>query len=120
MSDVVYRHTPDMGEISGFGGSYEKGCQDMLEAGVKWVVAHDSAELRASEFKGVYGLLMTESDDAKELSELVVEVTGGECSGAMHHAVMSRLMWIAEHGWSEYVEEVREGVAKRQEEPDHD
>ena len=119
MSDVVYRHTPDMGEISGFGGSYEKVCQDMLEAGVKWVVAHDSADLRASELKNVTGLLTPESDDAKELSELVVEVTGGECSGAMHHAVMGRLMWISEHGWSKYVEEVGEGVAKRQEDTTH-
>ena len=35
-----YRHTEDMGEISGFGGGYEKLCQDMLNAGVRILNRH--------------------------------------------------------------------------------
>jgi hypothetical protein len=29
-----------MGQISGFGGGYEAACQDMLNAGVNWLVAN--------------------------------------------------------------------------------
>jgi hypothetical protein len=29
--------TPDMGEISGFGGSYEDGCRAMVKAGVEYI-----------------------------------------------------------------------------------
>jgi hypothetical protein len=107
-NEVVYRHTPDMGEISGFGGEYEACCQDMLEAGVKWIMAHpERGELTASGYKGVYGIFNAESEDAKALEKVIVEASKGELTGAMHHAVMNRLFYISKNGWDKYCEALR-------------
>ena len=38
-----YEFTPMMGEISGFGGSYEAGCRAMLKAAVEWLDAEKAA-----------------------------------------------------------------------------
>ena len=127
-SQVVYRHTPEMGEISGFGGGYETICQDMLEAGVKWIMERRPDDLQGGglalkhemgtviEF---YGLFEENSEQAKELGRVVVNASeerwGKEyvCTGAMHHAVMARLFKIAEHGWGWYVDEVTKHHAER-------
>lgn len=107
------RHTPDMGEISGFGGGYEKCCQDMLEAGVKWLDEHPDCDLKLSHYKNIYGLLNEESADAKALGEVVIDASReapgkpAEATGAMHHTVMSRLFFIRTHGWDKYCAELR-------------
>ena len=107
---TTYRHTSDMPEISGFGGGYEKDCQDMLEAGVKWLTSNvERRELSASGLKGVYGIFEPDSEDAKALSAAVISAVE-DCSGAQHHSVMARLFWIARNGWDKYVEEVRKQV----------
>lgn len=104
--EITYRHTPEMGEISGFGGGYEALCQDMLEAGVKWLVKHpQNHKLEGQTIKNVYGIFDATSDDAKAL-EAAVLAAGDGCTGAMHHAVMSRLFWIAKHYWAAYCAEV--------------
>lgn len=104
---ITYRHTPDMGEISGFGGGYEACCQDMLEAGMRFLEGRASVDLRMTTFNNVYGVLIPDSDDAKALEEAVVQGSKGNATGAMHHAVMSRLGWIAAHSWDEYCAELR-------------
>lgn len=108
----MYRHTEDMGEISGFGGGYEQGCQDMLEAGCKWLEHNKSAKLEAHSYSNVYGLLIPDSDDAKELEKVVLAACEG-CSGAMHYAVMSRLFYIAKNGWDRYCQELRAKFVER-------
>lgn len=108
----MFRHTEDMGEISGFGGGYEQACQDMLEAGCKWIEANKSAKLEGHSYRGVYGLMVADSDDAKAM-EAAVMAACEDCSGAMHHAVMSRLFYIAKNGWDKYCEEVRSKVAEK-------
>ena len=35
-----YTFTPDMNEISGFGGDYEACCRRMLSAALEWLDAH--------------------------------------------------------------------------------
>ena len=95
-----------MGEISGFGGGYESACQDMLEAGVKWLDEHKKADLKMYGFKNVYGILISDSDDAKALEEVITKACDG-CSGAMHQAVMTLLAFIAKNGWEKYCEELR-------------
>lgn len=108
MSEIIYRHTPDMGEISGFGNGYEECCQDMLEAGVKWLVANkDRRELNAHGFKGVYGIFIADSEDAKALEKAILDAAKGEATGAMHHTVMQRCFVIAKNGWDWYCEELR-------------
>lgn len=102
-----YRHTPDMGEISGFGGGYEACCQDMLEVGVKWLNEHANPDLHAHGLQNVYGIFIEDSDDAKALGKTVIDASRGESTGAMHHAVMSRLFYIAKNGWQSYCDELR-------------
>lgn len=103
---TTYRHTEDMGEISGFGGGYETCCQDMLEAGMKWLSKHPKAILEGRVFQNIYGLLKADSPDAKQLEAVVLRAANGEATGAMHHAVMSRLFWISENGWDAYCSEL--------------
>lgn len=106
---MTYRHTPEMGEISGFGGDYEKTCQDMLEAGVIWLDAHQKPDLKGHGYQDVYGIMITDSDDAKALEKAIMApptVTQYGATGAMHQAVMSRLFWIAKNGWDAYCAEL--------------
>ena len=106
-----YRHTLDMGEISGFGGGYEACCQDMLEAGVVWLDRNKQKghepNLQGHSFKNIYGIMIADSDDAKAMEKTVLEAAKGEATGAMHHAVMSRLFYIAKNGWDSYCVELR-------------
>jgi hypothetical protein len=103
-----FRHTADMGEISGFGGGYEACCQDMLEAGVLWLNANpQKRDLSAHGLQNVYGIFIPDSDDAKAIEKAIIDASKGEATGAMHHAVMSRLFYIAKNGWDSYCEELR-------------
>lgn len=103
----IYRHTDDMGEISGFGGEYEKCCQDMLEAGVNWLISKTNPDFQVLESHRIYGIVKLEGADAQELDDVVLKASGGEATGAMHHTVMSRLAYIAKNGWDRYCEELR-------------
>ncbi len=108
---MEYRHTTDMGEISGFGGDYETCCQDMLNAGVQWLQDNKNAKLEGHTFKNVYGVFVPDSQDAQELDRIVLDAAKGEATGAMHHAVMSRLLFIAQNGWEKYCEELKKDEA---------
>lgn len=108
----MFRHTEAMGEISGFGGGYEDCCQDMLEVGVLWLNTHKQPDLKGSSIENVYGIFNAESDDAKAMEKVVLAAAKGEATGAMHHAVMSRLFFIAQNGWEKYVTELVEHETK--------
>jgi hypothetical protein len=56
-----------MGEISGFGGDYEKLCRDMVLRGVQWLEAHPEAKPDFSECKGVFGIIEDGNADATTL-----------------------------------------------------
>jgi hypothetical protein len=102
----TYVHTPEMGEISGFGGGYEAICQKMLDAGVRYLL-HDRPDLDPR-FRGnsaIFGVILEDNDAAKALSKVVIDASGGDCTGAMHHAVVSRCLWIKRNGWDAYVQE---------------
>ena len=107
MSKLTYKHTRDMGEISGFGGAYEATCQQMLNNGVKWLEAHKSADIKVLENPRIYGIVQLGSAETEELDKAVM--TGiDDATGAMHHTVMSRLAFIAKNGWDAYCSELRE------------
>lgn len=101
---TVYRHTPEMGEISGFGGEYEQACQDMLEAGVKWLLAQPTqpVDIQYRGFAGVFGLCASHNENAEELDKAILSVVS-DSSTMMHHAVIGRLMYINKNGWDSYV-----------------
>jgi hypothetical protein len=98
-------HTDEMGEISGFGGGYEECCREMLQAGVKWLDEHPQADPKFRAYSGVYGLVMEDNPDGKQLTGVVIKAAKGEATGAMHHAVIARLIFIKKAGWEEYVKQ---------------
>ena len=109
---MTYTHTPDMGEISGFGGGYEAACLAMLDAGVRWLDANPNADPQFRGFKNVYGVILEDNADAKALSDAVLAGSGGDCTGAMHQAVVTRVLHIKSVGWEKYCIECREYEAK--------
>lgn len=107
MTETTYRHTEKMGEISGFGGEYETACQDMLEVGVEWIVNNPDLKdkLKGVTYENIYGIFTPESEETKALEKVILNAVD-DCTGAMHQAVMTRLMYIAANGWDSYVEEL--------------
>lgn len=98
-----YKWQEGMDEISGFGGGYEKTCQAMLDAGLQWFDENPSADPHFKGYEGVYGILSEDNDDANALSEAALKAANGDCTGAMHHAVMIHSLWIKKNGWEAYV-----------------
>jgi hypothetical protein len=101
-----YVFTSDMGEISGFGGGYEQTCRNMLAAGLEWLDEHPDADPKFQGMKGVFGVIFDDNEDAKALSDAVVEGADGDCTGAMHQAVVGSCLWIKENGWDAYCAEM--------------
>lgn len=112
-----YEFTEGMGEISGFGGSYEKGCRQMLKAGLDHLDQHPELDPKFKGYKNIYGVIKSDNDDAKELSKIVCAALDPNegVTGAMHQAVIETIMWIRDKGWDAYVEV----MSKRSEEGDH-
>ena len=128
MTKPNYRHTPAMGPISqDLGSRYEKQLQDLLHAGVSWLMAKlergDEVELEVAypllEIDGsavdCFGVFTPRSDDAKELDQLLREA--GPSTFTQRQNVTQRVAWIRAIGWEEHVREatryaaeVREGI----------
>lgn len=99
--------TDKMGEISGFGGTYEEGCRTMLLAGLEWWDKHKCGqEVKFSSFQGVYGLINEETEAAKELTDYMNNAINKEATGAMMQACVNHLFFIVKNGWDKYVEEM--------------
>jgi hypothetical protein len=108
MTDQVWKHTPDMGEISGFGGSYEAACQQMLHQGVEYLIhlGEREPDFDVNTYPGIFGIAELTGSDAEGLDAAVCADV--DPSGAMHHAVVLRLRFIAKNGWNSYCQELRE------------
>jgi hypothetical protein len=127
--------TPDMGEISGFGGSYEAACRAMVKAGVEYWDAQDAAFERGERdtkfdphykgFKNVMGLCIDDNPDAKALDEAIMNATipaangwservGDGATGAMHQAAVNHIMAFRRMGADEYVRTLREREQKEE------
>lgn len=109
---VLQRHskyifTDDMGGISGFGGGYEQTCRNMLAAGLDWLDEHPNTEPKFCGFKGIYGIIKEDNEDAEVLSEAVVTAADDDCTGAMYQAVISSCLFIRKHSWEHYCEKMR-------------
>ena len=110
-------------DISGFGKntSYEKGCQDMLQAGYEWLVKHrgesmnsekqkivnklTDTQLKVATYSNIYGVLEPKSYSAKALSKAICIIHPG-CTGAMHQAVFGHLLYINTNGIDMWKKEV--------------
>ena len=118
MTEQAYEFTPEMGEISGFGGGYEAGCRAMLKAGLEfWDAQPPEFDPHYQYARGVFGLCMGDNEDAKRLDAAIMaaplvidgrETTVGKygATGAMHHAVVQHILFIRREGWERYVEEM--------------
>ena len=102
-----YQWLPGMGEISGLGGEYEQACRDMMISGLRWWDQHPLANPIYSKMEGVYGIIHEENDDAKQLTKAAVSACG-DCTGAMHQAVIEHIMVIRANGWDWYVRAMSE------------
>lgn len=110
----------DMGEISGFGGGYEAVCRAMVLAGIAWIDEHPDADPCFRGNKNIFGLILEDSDDAKELTaammdapvvlneRLIQEHVRDDCTGAMHHAAVNHVLAYKRLGWDRYCQELRE------------
>jgi len=99
------KFTKEMGEISGFGGSYEATCRKMLLNAVKYFEEHPDCNPIFKGFEGVYGLMMADNEDAKALNEAIMEGID-DATGMMHEAVVISALYIKKHGWDKYVDEM--------------
>lgn len=98
-------------QISGFGGAYERACRAMVAAGCKWWSDHPEAEPKFSGFKGIYGIVTEDNEDAKALTAAIVAPTNGDCSGAMHQASVSHVMaWASKfkRDWAAYQDHMKD------------
>jgi len=102
----MYEFTSEMREISGFGGSYEQACRNKLKAGLEWLDNNLDAKPEFHGFKNIYGVIKDDNDSAKKLSEIVVNASGNDCTGVMHQAVITNILWIRKNGWDAYVKEM--------------
>jgi len=91
-----------MREISGFGGSYEQTCRNMVIAGMEWWDNNPSASVEWKEYKNIYGMTFNESDDCKSLQDAMSEASGNDCTGAMMQATLSHVLYAHKNGWIDY------------------
>ena len=98
----TFRHTPAMGEISGFGGRYEDCCQDMLEAGVRWLQENPDAEVDFQEVDGQIRPIGEEGHGWK--LETAVFASATDWTWSMHQGVMLRLSFVNSNGWEAYLQ----------------
>lgn len=100
---TTFVFTDEMSEISGFGldTGYEKACRAMVVAGIEWLTAHPDADPKFHGFKGVYGYIVEDNDDAKALTQAVLKACP-DCSGAMMQAVINHVFYARKNGVEAY------------------
>lgn len=111
--------TEDMGEISGFGGSYEGACRVMVLAGLDWLDGHDGEAPDFSQYENITGFINEENNAAAKLVAHMVDAaeeygkkTGaGGVTGAMVQFTVNHVMFAHRNGWDHYCE-IRRKAAK--------
>jgi hypothetical protein len=98
----------EMNEISGFGDGYEETCRKMLSAGMEWLNAHPNADPQFLLSPSIYGIIKEDNEDAKALSNAIDAGSGGDCTGAMHQAVVSKCLFVKLHTWNAYIAKMSE------------
>ena len=111
---MLREYTDDMREISGFGKGYEATCRKMVLAGLDWFDAHPDADPTFHSYKGIYGALTEDNDDAKALTAAMIAAADGDCTGAMYEATVGHVLWIRAHSWEQYVIDARKDYTDEQ------
>jgi hypothetical protein len=84
----------EMDGVFGFGDGYEETCRKMTLAGLKWLDAHPHADPKFCHSPSIYGIIKDDNEDARALSAAVEAGSGGDCTGAMHQAVVSHCLLV--------------------------
>lgn len=113
---TTYQHLDTDPEISGFGGGYEAACRAMVAAGMEWFDANPDADPQFRGYEGVYGVVTETNADAKALSAAVAAACEG-CTGAMHQATVSHVLYAHRVGWDVYLQEFRARDSAEKEPP---
>lgn len=93
-------------DISGFGGAYEFTCQRMLWNGIEFVEAHPGIkEYKFVTYKNVTGLCGSSCDNARML-EAAIMAGVDDATGAMFHAVVGHVLYIANNGREKWLQEI--------------
>ncbi len=92
-------------DISGMGGGYERACQLMLKAGIQYLANKSNFVWDYEEYANVYGVCWSDSENAKRLDKVLLYAAGGDCSGAMHQAVIGHLRFIHENSYDKWLNE---------------
>lgn len=95
-------------EISGFGGSYEEACRKMVIAGYKWLMAHPLESPRIGTYSNIYGITIPVGHMAKEFQQVMADIVGGDCTGAMMQACTSHAFKARSIGWEAYIKLMEE------------
>lgn len=93
-------------DISGMGGGYERACQLMLQAGIKYLANKPNFVWDYNKgYENVYGVCWSDSENAKRLDKILLDAVGGDCSGAMHQCVIGHLIFIHKNGYDTWLNE---------------
>lgn len=103
-----FEYPKDVDYISGFGGGYEATCQKMVIAGMEYWDSNPDFDPKYKGFKGVFGVLVDDNADAKELDRILVDAADNDCTGAMHQAAVSHIFAAKRLGWDEYLRQLAE------------
>jgi len=93
-------------EVSGFPLPYEATCQRMLWQGIRFLEnglgKKFDPQYRAP--KDSFGLCVASNDAARVLDDVIMQGID-DATGAMHHAVVGHLLFIAAHGRAEWLKQ---------------
>ncbi len=89
-------------DVSGMGGGYERACQLMIQAGVKFLEENEF-HFDYKTIKGVYGVAFSDAPWSKDLEKVLMDAVGGDCTGAMHQCVIGHLQYIHKESYEAWL-----------------
>lgn len=109
MTTIFFKHTPDMGVICSLEEhlQFESVCQDMLDAGCKWIEVNPNASLRGHFLDDADVTFVMDSDDAVSLNN---ELSNYKdlLPISLFNEILSRIFWIAKVGWEQYCSSLKQ------------
>lgn len=104
-------------DISGMGGSYEWGCQRMLQLGLEFLKENPTFDFSGyKNYKNITGIFSEEPPDGKRLDDAIMnDPTLKEygVTGAMHQSVINHLSYIHKNGYDKWLHDASEDNPSR-------
>ena len=107
MTKIIDEESFTTVDISGMGGGYERTCQLMLRAGLKYLENKPNFVWDYKGFENIYGLYWSDSENSKRLNAVLTKAVGGDCTGAMHQAVIGHLCYIHKHSYQSWLRQFK-------------